>query len=92
MQNTIFIDTPKDFSFRSTVYSHGWCELAPFNLDVENWRLSYVFRDAKNKDLDVGLIYTLAAGLLNLLVIYDAAAGPAFHDDKTKPEPKEKLA
>src|SRR5260221_14738679 len=49
MKNSLFIDTPDNFSFRSTVYSHGWCELAPFELDVENWRLSYVFRDAKNK-------------------------------------------
>lgn len=45
MPNTVFIDVPADFNFRSTVYSHGWCELAPFDLDVENWRLSYVFSD-----------------------------------------------
>ncbi len=57
-----------------------------YNFDALNAQV----RSAENKDLDVGLIYTLAAGLLNLLVIYDAAAGPAFHDDKTKPEPKEK--
>ena len=49
MQNAIYIDAPDDFSFRSTVYSHGWCELAPFELDAENWRLKYVFRDAKGK-------------------------------------------
>jgi len=47
-QNTVYIDIPDDFSFKATVYSHGWCELAPFELDVENWRLSYVFRDKKN--------------------------------------------
>jgi len=46
MEKSIFIETPPSFSFRSTVYSHGWSELAPFSLDVENWRLSYVFRDA----------------------------------------------
>ncbi len=45
MQNLVFIDIPKRFSFKSTVYSHGWCELAPFELDIQNWRLSYVFRD-----------------------------------------------
>lgn len=45
MPNTVFIDVPENFSFKSTVYSHGWCELAPFTLDTENWRLSYVFRD-----------------------------------------------
>jgi len=49
MKNSLFIDTPNNFSFRATVYSHGWCELAPFDLDVENWRLNYVFHDAKGR-------------------------------------------
>ncbi len=40
---------PEHFSFKATVYSHGWCELAPFALDEENWRLSYVFRDEENR-------------------------------------------
>jgi N-glycosylase/DNA lyase len=44
MTRKIFIDLPAHFNFRSTVYSHGWCELAPFELDVDNWRLKYVFR------------------------------------------------
>jgi N-glycosylase/DNA lyase len=48
MPKTICIDVPANFSFRSTVYSHGWCELAPFALDTENWRLSYVFSDGRN--------------------------------------------
>ncbi|MEQ1606164.1 MAG: hypothetical protein ABL999_14980 [Pyrinomonadaceae bacterium] len=48
MPNTVFIEAPENFSFKATVYSHGWCELAPFTLDTENWRLSYVFRDEKN--------------------------------------------
>ena len=43
----LFIDTPPNFSFRHTVYSHGWSELLPFKLDDENWRLHYVFRSAK---------------------------------------------
>lgn len=47
MSHTLFIDIPDNFSFRSTIYSHGWCELAPFDIDVENWRLSYVFSDKK---------------------------------------------
>ncbi len=49
MAQTFIIDTPVDFSFKATVYSHGWCELAPFTLNEENWRLSYVFRDAAGK-------------------------------------------
>ena len=43
----LFLDTPPNFSFRHTVYSHGWSELLPFRLDDENWRLQYVFRSAK---------------------------------------------
>lgn len=39
----MFIDIPENFSFRATVYSHGWCELTPFELNEEDWRLSYVF-------------------------------------------------
>ena len=48
MPQTLYLELPSDFSFRSTVYSHGWCELAPFSLDSEAWRLSYVFMDGKN--------------------------------------------
>ncbi len=47
MKRTLEIDIPENFSFRATVYSHGWSELAPFALDEEAWRLSYVFSDGK---------------------------------------------
>ncbi len=43
MKKTVFIDTPDSFSFRATIYSHGWSELKPFVLDEQNWRLHYVF-------------------------------------------------
>lgn len=43
MTRSVYIETPDEFNFRSTVYSHGWCELAPFTLDDKNWRLRYVF-------------------------------------------------
>lgn len=46
MPKNLFLETPKDFSFRHTIYSHGWSELLPFQIDVENWRLNYVFTDA----------------------------------------------
>ncbi|HEX3313704.1 MAG TPA: DUF6677 family protein [Gemmataceae bacterium] len=36
---------------------------------------------------DVGLIYTIIAGVLNILVIYDAYAGPAFLPPKKKEAP-----
>ena len=47
MKKTLEIGMPGNFSFRATVYSHGWSELAPFALDEEAWRLSYVFSDGK---------------------------------------------
>ena len=34
-----------------------------------------------NKRWDLGWVYTLIAGVLNLLVIYDALAGPAVRDE-----------
>ena len=33
------IATPRDFSFKRTVISHGWCELLPFEIDRDNWIL-----------------------------------------------------
>jgi 3-methyladenine DNA glycosylase/8-oxoguanine DNA glycosylase len=45
MPTVINIDTADDFSFRATVYSHGWCELAPFSLDTSSWRLRLVLRN-----------------------------------------------
>jgi N-glycosylase/DNA lyase len=36
----ISIATPREFSFKRTVISHGWCELLPFKIDRENWRLT----------------------------------------------------
>ena len=38
----ITIPTPKNFSFKRTVISHGWCELLPFSLDQANWILTRV--------------------------------------------------
>ena len=45
MPKNLFLDAPKNFSFRHTIYSHGWCELLPFKIDDTNWRLNYVFTD-----------------------------------------------
>ncbi len=38
----IAIRTPQDFSFQRTVISHGWCELLPFALNRDKWRLTRV--------------------------------------------------
>ena len=39
-----------------------------------------------NKRWDLGWVYTVIAGVLNLLVIYDALAGPMFRDPPGKDE------
>jgi 3-methyladenine DNA glycosylase/8-oxoguanine DNA glycosylase len=36
------IPTPRNFSYRRTVASHGWYQLPPFALDTEKWQLSRV--------------------------------------------------
>lgn len=38
----IKIPTPRTFSFRRTIISHGWCELLPFEFDSEKWSLTRV--------------------------------------------------
>jgi len=38
----IKIPVPSTFSFQRTVISHGWCELLPFAIDREKWKLSRV--------------------------------------------------
>ncbi len=45
MTKTLFLESPVNFSFRHTVNSHGWSGLLPFELNKEDWRLSYVFTD-----------------------------------------------
>ena len=48
----MLIKKPKNFNFRNTVFSHGWCELAPFSLDEEKWELSCVFnREGKGRPI-----------------------------------------
>jgi N-glycosylase/DNA lyase len=38
----ISINTPRDFSFKRTIISHGWYGLQPFEIDRDNWMLSRV--------------------------------------------------
>ncbi len=49
MSKVIFLDAPEHFSFRQTIYGHGWSQLLPFKTDNENLRLSYVFGNLKNE-------------------------------------------
>ena len=43
--------------------------------------LNQLQRDG-NKRWDLGWVFTVIAGVLNLLIIYDALAGPMFRDDE----------
>ena len=46
-----------------------------------------------NKRWDLGWVYTVIAGVLNILVIYDAVAGPAFREAKAaQPAPPKEPA
>lgn len=51
-------------------------------------RINELQRDT-DKTWDLGWVYTIIAGVLNVLVIYDALAGPAFRETKTPPAPPE---
>src|ERR671932_438379 len=38
----IRIQTPRDFSFKRTAFSHGWTQLPPFEIDPETWTITRV--------------------------------------------------
>ncbi len=43
------ISTPRDFSFKRTAISHGWCELLPFEIDRDKWILRRVLDLKRDK-------------------------------------------
>jgi len=52
MPATLHIKKPETFSFRHTICSHGWYDLAPFEMDKEIFSLTYVFtRGPKGKPI-----------------------------------------
>ena len=40
----ISIRTPEDFSFKSTVFSHGWSDLLPFEMSLRPLQISYTLQ------------------------------------------------
>ena len=50
------IKVPEGFSFARTVQSHGWYDLAPFELDEELMKLRYVFRDKRSGKIAKGTL------------------------------------
>lgn len=78
-------------SSRHWVVNHGlsqYEELTPKDLVEPNKKYNYTFsqiRKSLNKDFELGTLFTTIAGLLNLLVAFDAAGGIVIEkDDKKK--------
>jgi len=49
----ITIKMPRDFNFRRTVLSHGWCALEPFEFDQKNWTLVRVLDRGQSEPVTV---------------------------------------
>ena len=50
------INVPAGFSFERTVQSHGWYNLAPFELNEAEMKLSYAFRDKQAGEVVRGTV------------------------------------
>jgi 3-methyladenine DNA glycosylase/8-oxoguanine DNA glycosylase len=44
----LYLPTPKNFSFKSTIYSHGWSDLRPFELIEKPLHINYVIKTSQN--------------------------------------------
>ncbi len=62
MPTKLFLETPANFSFRHTVYSHGWSELLPMQLDDENWHLECILETGFAKPVSA-VIYEISGGI-----------------------------
>jgi 3-methyladenine DNA glycosylase/8-oxoguanine DNA glycosylase len=54
----ISITTPREFNFKRTVISHGWCELLPFQLDQQKWLLTRTLDISDAKPVTIGITAT----------------------------------
>jgi 3-methyladenine DNA glycosylase/8-oxoguanine DNA glycosylase len=61
----ISVTTPRDFSFKRTVISHGWCELLPFQIDRENWVLTRTLDLRESKPVTLTITATRRALHIN---------------------------
>lgn len=55
MTNPFFLETPDNFSFRQVINSHGWSELPPFESDIDNLELRYVFTNDDEKPISASI-------------------------------------
>src|SRR5262245_25092488 len=72
----IHIPAPRNFSFRRTVLSHGWCVLPPFEFNREKWTLTRVI------DLDAAkpVTITIHAAKRGLIVETSRSVGKRASD------------
>ena len=49
---------PRNFSFRRTIISHGWCELLPFEIERDRWRLTRVIDLGKKPPVTISMTAT----------------------------------
>ncbi len=61
----ITVPTPREFSFKRTVVSHGWCELLPFQIDQKNWRLTRTLDLENAKPVTITIRATKRALVIN---------------------------
>jgi len=54
----IKILTPRNFSFQRTIISHGWCELLPFEIEQDKWRLTRVIDLGKKPPVTIVMTAT----------------------------------
>src|SRR5215813_7481133 len=57
----ITLSRPKNFDFKRTVISHGWCELLPYELDRATWSLTRVIDVGREAPVTVVLTSTKRA-------------------------------
>lgn len=90
MSRTLFLDTPKDFDFKRTVLSHGWCQLSPFEFDKENWTLKTVLKfkepfsvqlSEAGKRLEVKIFIDKTTNEIEAKVLHDVRHIFRFDDD-----------
>lgn len=76
----ITIPTPQDFSFRSTIRSHGWYDLAPFVIGEEDENLRYVFKGNTSETPILGEIRAVG-DVIEVAVDCDPSEMPAIERD-----------
>jgi 3-methyladenine DNA glycosylase/8-oxoguanine DNA glycosylase len=65
MTNSLELKTPRRFSFRHTVGSHGWYDLPPFDHVKGNGEMRYVFQP-ESKETAVSVLIANKRGKLNV--------------------------